>query len=37
MIGGATRAGRDPRRAVTGEASAAMDARGLNGLSQGHG
>jgi hypothetical protein len=35
--GGATRPGRDHRRAGTGEASDTADARGLNGLSQGHG
>ena len=34
---GATWTGRDPRRAVAGEASDAMDARGLNGFGEGHG
>jgi hypothetical protein len=33
VVGRATRAGRDPRRAVAGEASDAMDTRDLNGFS----
>jgi hypothetical protein len=36
MVGCATRARRDQRRAVTGEASDAVDTRGLNRLSEGH-
>jgi hypothetical protein len=35
--GGAARAGRDPRRAVAGEAGDAVDPRSLNGLGEGHG
>jgi hypothetical protein len=34
---GAARAGRDQGRAVARAASDTMDARGINGLSQGHG
>jgi hypothetical protein len=34
-VGGATRAGRDLRRAVAGEAGLAVDARGLEGLGEG--
>src|SRR5512132_3461043 len=34
--GGAARAGRDPRRAVAGEARDAVDTRGLNRLGEGH-
>jgi hypothetical protein len=37
MVGRATRAGRDPRRAVAGEADDVVDLRGLNGLGEGHG
>jgi hypothetical protein len=37
MMGGATQAGRHHRRAGARETRDAMDARGLNGLSQGHG
>jgi hypothetical protein len=36
MVGGATQAGRDPRRAVAGEAGGAVDPLGLNGLGEGH-
>ena len=36
MMGRATRAGRDPRRAVAGEASNTMDTCGLNGFGEGH-
>jgi hypothetical protein len=36
VVGRATRAGRDPRRAVAGEARHAVDARDLDGLSQAH-
>jgi hypothetical protein len=36
VVGGATRAGRDPRRAVAGQAGDAVEARGLNGLGKGH-
>jgi hypothetical protein len=36
VVGGATRAGRDPRRAVPGAAGDAVDARGLKGLGEGH-
>jgi hypothetical protein len=37
MVGGAKRAGRNQRRAVAGAAGAAMDARGVDGLGEGHG
>jgi hypothetical protein len=37
VVRGATRPGRDQRGALAGEARDAIDARGLNGLSQGHG
>jgi hypothetical protein len=37
VMGGATRPGRDHRRPVAHEAGDAVDARGLKGLSQGHG
>jgi hypothetical protein len=37
VMGGAKRPGRDQGRTFAREASDAMDARGLNGLSQGHG
>jgi hypothetical protein len=36
MMRCAARAGRDPRRAVAGETSDAVDTRGLNGLGEGH-
>ena len=36
VVGRATRAGRDQRRAVAGEARDAVDTRGLNGLGEGH-
>jgi hypothetical protein len=36
VVGRATRAGRDPRRAGAGEAGDAVDACGLKGLSEGH-
>ena len=35
-MGGATRAGGDPRRAVAGEARDTVDPRGLNRLGEGH-
>jgi hypothetical protein len=35
-MGGATRPCRDERRAVTGEAGDAMDARGFEGFGEGH-
>ena len=35
-MGGATRAGRDQRRAVAGEARDAVDARGLQSFGQTH-
>jgi hypothetical protein len=35
-MGRATRAGRDPRRAVAGEAGDSVDTRGLNRLGEGH-
>jgi hypothetical protein len=37
VVGRATRAGRDPRRAVTSEAGDAVDARGFERFRQGHG
>jgi hypothetical protein len=37
VVGRATWTGRDPRRAVAGEAGDAVDARGLEGFRQGHG
>jgi hypothetical protein len=37
VMGRATRAGRDPRRTVPGEAGNTVDARGLKGLGEGHG
>jgi hypothetical protein len=37
LVGRATRAGRDQRRTVAGEAGDAVDAGGLNGLGEGHG
>ena len=36
LVGRATRARRDPRRAVASEAGDAVDTRGLNGLREGH-
>ena len=36
LVGRATRAGRDPRRAVAGEPGDAVNPRGLNGLGEGH-
>jgi hypothetical protein len=36
VVGRATRAGRDPRRAGAGEAGNAVDTRGLNGLGERH-
>jgi hypothetical protein len=36
MVGGATRAGDNQRRAVAGEANDAVATRGLNGLGEGH-
>jgi hypothetical protein len=36
VVGRAKRAGRDPRRAVAGEARDAVDTRGLNRLGEGH-
>jgi hypothetical protein len=36
VVGRATRAGRDPRRAVAGEASDAVDTCGLKGLGESH-
>jgi hypothetical protein len=36
LVGRATRAGRDQRRAVTGEAGDAVNTRGLNRLGEGH-
>ena len=36
VVGRATRAGRDQRRAVAGEARDAVDTRGLKGLGEGH-
>jgi hypothetical protein len=36
MVGCARRAGRDPRRTVYGKAGDVVDARGLDGLSEGH-
>ena len=37
VVGRATRAGRDPRRAGAGEASDVVEARSLDGLDQAHG
>jgi hypothetical protein len=37
MLGSAKRARRDQRRAIAGEASNAVDAGGLNGLSESYG
>jgi hypothetical protein len=36
VVRGATRAGRDPRRAAAGEDGDAVDPRGLHGLGEGH-
>jgi hypothetical protein len=36
VVGGATRAGRDPRRAGAGEAGDAVDTPGLKGFGEGH-